>query len=81
MTIVYPFLAIFYFLRSDSINTEKIDNELEFLDVLHVITLNAKGGFTTKNFIKSIFKDRCLLNSASHYPTSVYKSIAFREAV
>ena len=58
-----------------------MDNKLEFLDVLHVTTLNAKGGFITKNFIKSTAKDRCFLNGASHHPTSVYKSIGFGEAV
>ena len=63
----------------NSINTGKIDNELEFLDVLHVTTLNAKGGFITKNFIKSTTKDRCFLNGASHHSTSVYKSIVFKE--
>ena len=63
----------------NSINTRKIDNEL--LDVLHVTTLNAKGGFITKNFIKSTAKDRCFPNGAPHHPTSVYKSIVFGEAV
>ena len=76
VTIVYQFLAIFYSLRSDSINNKKIDNELEFLDVLHVTTLNTKNGFITKNFI-----NECLLNSTSHHPTSVYKSLAFIKAV
>ena len=65
----------------NSINTGKINNELEFLDVLHVTTVNAKGGFITKNFIESTAKDRCFLNGASHHPTSVYKSIVFGEAI
>ena len=65
----------------NSIYTENMDNKLEFLDVLHVTTLNATGGFITKNFIKSTAKDRCFLNGASHHPTSVYKSIVFGEAV
>ena len=65
----------------NSIKTGNMDNELEFLDVLHVTTLNAKGGFITKNFIKSTAKDRYFLNGASHHPTSVYKSIVFGEAV
>ena len=65
----------------NSINTKNMDNKLEFLDVLHVTTLNAKGGFITKSFIKSTAKDRCFLNGASHHPTSVYKSIIFGEAV
>ena len=29
----------------DSINTKKIYNELKFLDMLYITTLNAKGGF------------------------------------
>ena len=41
----------------NSTNTENMNNELEFLDVLHVTTLNAKGRFITKNFIKSTAKD------------------------
>ena len=49
--------------------------------MLHVTTPNAKGGFITRNFIKSTAKDRCLLNGASHHSTSVYKSIVFGEAV
>ena len=39
-----------------------------------------QGGFITKNFLKSTAKDRCFF-SASHHPTSVYKSIVFGEAV
>ena len=58
-----------------------MDNKLEFLDVLHVTTLNAKSGFITKKFIKSTAKNRYFLNGASHHPTSVYKSIVFGEAV
>ena len=54
---------------------------MQFFDVLHVTNLNAKGGFITKNFIKSTAKDRCFLYGASHHPTTVYKSIAFGEAV
>ena len=56
----------------NSINTGKIDNELECLDVLHVTTFNVKGGFITKNFIKFAAKDRYFLNGASLHPTSVY---------
>ena len=47
----------------------------------HITTLNAKGSFITKNFIKSTAKDQCFLNGASHHPTSIYKSIVFGEAV
>ena len=41
----------------NSINTKKTSNEPEFLDVLQVTILDAKGGFSTKNFIKCIAKD------------------------
>ena len=40
----------------NSINTGKID-ELKCLDVFHVTTLNAKGGFITENFTKSKAED------------------------
>ena len=63
----------------NSIKSGKIDNELEFLDVLHVTILNAKDGFITKTFIKSAAKDRYFLNGASHHPTSVYKSIVLEK--
>ena len=46
-----------------------MDNELKFLDVLHVTTLNAKCGFIPKNFIKFTDKDQCFLNGASHHLT------------
>ena len=56
----------------NSINSKKIDYELEFLDVLHVTTLNAKSGFITKDFIK-IYSQR-LMFSQWHI-TSSYFSI------
>ena len=51
------------------------------LPMLYVTTLNAKGGFITKNFIKSTAKDQCFLNGVLHHLTSGQKLLVFGKAV
>ena len=63
------------------ISTEGDGNQLEFLDVNHVINKNEKGGFYVKNYIKPTAKNRVFVNGRSHHPRSIYKSIVFSESI
>ena len=61
-------------------NTKIINDNVEFLDVLHYSQKNAKKGFITKNYIKPTAVNRKFLNGKSFHPTYIYKGIIFGEA-
>ena len=57
------------------------ENQLEFLDVLHVSNATARIGFVTKDFQKPTATYRCFLNGASHHPPHVFRSIVYGESI
>ena len=61
--------------------TNNDSDELEFLDVNHVIDKTEKGGFYVKNYVKPTAKNRLFVNGKSFHPRSIYKSIVFGESV
>ena len=54
-----------------SINRKNLGDEIEFLNVLHVIAPEVTGTFITKTFTKSTAENRCFLNCTPY----VYKQI------
>ena len=63
------------------ISTKNDGEELEFLDVNHVIDKTEISGFYVKNYIKPTAKNRVFVNGKSHHPRSIYKSIVFGESI
>ena len=61
--------------------TKNDGDELEFLDVNHIIDKTEKGGFYVKNYIKPKAKNCVFVNGKSHTSTLIYKSIVFGESV
>ena len=57
------------------------ENQLEFLDVLHVSNATSRIGFVTKDFQKPTATYRCFLNGASHHPPHVFRSIVYGESI
>ena len=62
-------------------STKNYGDDLELLDVNHVIDKTEIGGFYVKNYIKPTAENRVFVNGKSHHPHSVYKSIVFRESI
>ena len=54
---------------------------LEFLDVEHKIDYSHIGGFYTRDSVKPTALDCTFLNGKSFYPTHIFKSLVFSEAV
>ena len=65
----------FWYLNNSS------ENQLEFLDVLHICNATARIGFVTKDFQKPTTIYRCFLNGASHHPPHVFRSIVHGESI
>ena len=63
------------------ISTKNDGDELEFLDVNHVIDKTEINGFYVKNYIKPTAKNRVFVNGKSHHPRSIYKSLVFGESI
>lgn len=62
------------------ISTKKDDQEIEFLDVLHVSDEKATNGFYTKDYVKPTAIGQAFLNGSSHHPRHVFKAIIVGEA-
>ena len=63
------------------VNTAELESCLELLDVEHKIDNSHIGGFYTRDFVKPTALDHTFLNGKSFYPTHIFKSIVFSEAV
>ena len=62
------------------VSTGGYEQQVEFLDVLHVTDENSPHGFYTKDFIKPTAVGHQFLNGRSFHPNTVYRSIITGEA-
>ena len=60
-------------------DTRQQNNEIEFLDVLHVSDHNSTWGFKTKNFFKPTAQEAIFLNGKSHHPLHIFRGIVLSE--
>ena len=63
------------------ISHQSKNQELEFLDVIHIIDEEEKGGFYVRNYIKPTAVNRVYINGRSYHPRSIYKYIVFSESI
>ena len=60
-------------------DTRQPNDEIEFLDVLHVSDHTSTWGFKTKKIIKPTAKEAIFLNGKSHHPLHIFRGIILSE--
>ena len=61
------------------ISTTNQQDKLEFLDVMHVITSEGKGGFKIKDFVKPTARNATFLHVKSYHPKHMFSGIILSE--